>query len=111
LVVNLQKQAAKNPGAFKKAAAAATEQMPDISKFRNKFKATEKYHYPGGFKDEITKREAGQILGVSPSSKKERIRDAHRRLMLSGIHPDKGGSALLTTKINEAKDILLKNKR
>lgn len=31
--------------------------------------------------------------------------------VLSGIHPDKGGSALLTTKVNEAKDILLKNKR
>jgi DnaJ-class molecular chaperone len=56
-------------------------------------------------------RQAGKILGVSPSTTKERIAGAHRKMMLSGIHPDKGGSAYLTTKINEAKDLLLKNKR
>jgi hypothetical protein len=70
------------------------------------------YYERGGFKTEMTRIEAGRILGVSPSSDLKRIQLAHRKLMLSGIHPDKGGSAYLTTKINEAKDLLTKsNKR
>ena len=69
----------------------------------------QKFYYKGGFDAAMDKREASKILGVSVRADKKRIADAHRRLMLSGIHPDKGGSALLTTKINEAKDVLLQS--
>jgi len=58
----------------------------------------------------MTKREASLILGVGLSTSRQRIRDAHRRIMLAN-HPDKGGSPYLASKINEAKDILESNDR
>lgn len=51
--------------------------------------------------------EAREILGVSPTADAEAIRAAHRRLV-SAVHPDKGGSAELTRRINAARDTLLR---
>lgn len=62
-------------------------------------------YYRGGFEAKMTKREASLVLGVSSSANLQRIRDAHRRIMIVN-HPDKGGSPYLASKINEAKDIL-----
>ncbi len=52
-------------------------------------------------------REARAILGVAPGDDADAIRAAHRRLV-SAVHPDKGGSAELTRRINAARDALLK---
>ncbi|ELU17463.1 hypothetical protein CAPTEDRAFT_183020 [Capitella teleta] len=65
---------------------------------------TSKY-YKGGFDAKMSKREASLILGVSPSANKNKVKDAHKRIMLLN-HPDRGGSPYLATKINEAKDML-----
>lgn len=66
--------------------------------------ANSKY-YKGGFDPKMSKREAGLILGVSPSASKIKVKEAHKRIMLLN-HPDRGGSPLIAAKINEAKDLL-----
>lgn len=63
--------------------------------------------YAGGFKDDMDRREAALILGLRENADKQRIREHHRR-MLRLNHPDTGGSTYISTKINEAKDMLLK---
>lgn len=45
----------------------------------------------------------------SESANKERIQKAHRKLLMLN-HPDTGGSPLIATKINEAKETLLGGK-
>ncbi|CAO3627914.1 hypothetical protein PS15m_002685 [Mucor circinelloides] len=62
--------------------------------------------YKGGFDAKMNKREAALILGVRESAAtKQKIKEAHRRIMLLN-HPDRGGSPFLALKINEAKEFL-----
>ncbi|KAL0719756.1 hypothetical protein Bca4012_069080 [Brassica carinata] len=62
--------------------------------------------YEGGFQAAMTRREAALILGVRESVAAEKVKEAHRRVMVAN-HPDAGGSHYLASKINEAKDMML----
>ena len=53
------------------------------------------------------KSEARAVLGVDAGAGPREIKAAHRRLLIA-VHPDKGGSAELTRRINAARDTLLK---
>jgi hypothetical protein len=79
--------------------------------YRNFFKASNSdYDGFGGAGSEtvnkMSKAKALEILGLKEGANEQQIRDAHRRL-ITGIHPDHGGSTYLAVQINQAKETLL----
>lgn len=55
----------------------------------------------------LTTAEAWQILGLEPEADEATIIKAHKRL-IQKLHPDRGGNDYLASKVNAAKDLLLK---
>lgn len=70
-----------------------TSNQPAVSKY-----------IKGGFDAQMNITEAKAILGMKTMDKVE-LKKRHRTIMLLN-HPDRGGSAYLASKINEAKDLL-----
>lgn len=58
----------------------------------------------------MDRSQALQVLGLDESASAKEIKEAHRKL-ISGMHPDHGGSDYLAAQINQAKDILLGGKK
>ena len=63
--------------------------------------------YKGGFLPKMNLREACLILGVTPRIGKSMLKETHKKLIMLN-HPDFGGSTFISSKINEAKDLLMK---
>jgi hypothetical protein len=56
----------------------------------------------------MTQEEAYKVLGLEPGASAVEIRKAHRGLM-QRVHPDLGGNAFLAQRVNEARDVLLRD--
>lgn len=67
-------------------------------------------YHEGGFAEKMDRTEAALILGVRDNASKEKIMERYRQLMKVN-HPDLGGSPYVSTKINEAKELLSKTAR
>jgi hypothetical protein len=55
----------------------------------------------------MSREEALAVLGLPTDADDDEIRAAHRRL-ITGLHPDRGGSDFLAAQINRARDALVK---
>ena len=53
------------------------------------------------------KSEAAKLLGLSTDADNDAVLEAHRRL-IAKVHPDAGGNAELASRINLARDTMLK---
>ncbi|MFO1371648.1 MAG: DnaJ domain-containing protein [Candidatus Competibacteraceae bacterium] len=54
----------------------------------------------------MSRSEAYEILGLQPGASREEIQTAYRRL-IQRLHPDRGGSAYLAARLNQARGVLL----
>jgi DnaJ homolog subfamily C member 19 len=54
----------------------------------------------------MDRAQALAVLGLAEGASEAEISAAHRRL-ITGLHPDQGGSDFLAAQINEARDVLL----
>ncbi len=56
----------------------------------------------------LSVKEAAKLLGVSEGATPDEIASAHKRL-ITKVHPDAGGSAELASRVNRARDVLLRH--
>ena len=66
-------------------------------------------YFTGQFKagrNRLSLAEARDVLGLTVDADAAAVRAAHRRIVTL-VHPDKGGSAELTARVNAARDALL----
>lgn len=73
----------------KTGASAAASGGATVPHFLQGTPSASKKFLKGGFESPMSKREAALILGVKESVNKDKLKEAHRRIMLLN-HPDRG---------------------
>ena len=79
--------------------------LPILQKFTSSYKSRNNNNKSKNVSS-MSYKEAAEILGVEENATKEQIILAHKKAMQKH-HPDKGGSEVMATKINRAKEKLL----
>lgn len=70
------------------------------------FDDTDEQNQSANSSGKMDRAEALRILGLEDPVEQSEIKSAYHRL-IGSLHPDRGGSAYLTAKINEARDVLM----
>ena len=95
--------------------AEARQQDPQAAQLLDAFIARRQQGWTGGSRQSpgaagsrvMTVEEAYAVLGLPPGASRDEVQQAHRNLMKK-YHPDQGDTTYLASKINEAKELLLK---
>lgn len=68
----------------------------------------DEHNYSPPNNDQLTTKEAYEILGITKDASKKEVNSAYKRLMQK-LHPDRGGNPYLASRVNLARDHVLKN--
>tara|TARA_R110000787_G_scaffold44020_2_gene107797 strand:- start:2933 stop:3421 length:489 start_codon:yes stop_codon:yes gene_type:complete len=85
----------------------ALRAWPFLQTLRRKNQPPPERQASAGSSGELSQQEAFQLLGLQPGASRQAIIDAHKRL-IQKLHPDRGGNDYLASKLNAARDLLLK---
>mgnify|MGYP003145057117 CR=1 FL=1 len=85
----------------------ALRAWPFLQALRRKNQPPPQQQASAGSSGELSQQEAFQLLGLQPGASRQAIIDAHKRL-IQKLHPDRGGNDYLASKLNAARDLLLK---
>lgn len=55
----------------------------------------------------MSKEEAALILGIEQSATEQEVKAAYKKMMVK-LHPDQGGNDYLASKLNEAREVMLR---
>ena len=83
--------------------------LPALSRLFERHNPNTRQQTRHGESDTMSLARACDILGLGAHPEKEEVIAAHRRL-IQKLHPDHGGSNYLAQQLNEAKQLLLKDK-
>lgn len=82
---------------------------PFAAKLREEFKNPKAESPPPSSSEDMSRKEALEVLGLKENPRPDEIRTAYKKLMQK-VHPDAEGSDWMAAKLNQARDVLLKSR-
>lgn len=87
--------------------------MPLVKKRKKSGGAAEEFFsqkHEQGRAEPLTRKDALQVLGLEEGASDEEIKSSYKKL-IKKVHPDQEGSAWMAAKLNEARDLLMGDKK